>query len=176
MTGAGRRVVRLVAAVAAVAATVVIGHGQVLETMRVSSDSMRPTLRSGDAVVVDKLTVRTGPVRRGDLVAFSSPQDGAVVLKRVVGVGGDTVEIRDAVLFVDDRAVHEPYVDAAAFDATYFGPVTVPAGQVFVLGDNRAASIDSRTYGGVPLARMVGRVLKAATLPGQPATGGTPPA
>jgi signal peptidase I len=120
---------------------------------------MRPTLRRGDDVLLDKLGPRLRDPRRRELVTFASPQDGALVLKRVVAVAGDTVEIRDAVLYVNDARVDEPEVDLAAFDATYFGPVCVPAGQVFVLGDNRAGSVDSRTYGGVDVDAVTGRVL-----------------
>jgi signal peptidase I len=151
---------RLTAAVAlAAAAVVVLLRAEVVEAVEVSSDSMRPTLQRGDDVLLDKLAPRLRALRRGELVTFNSPQDGALVLKRIVGVAGDTIEIRDAVLYVNDKRVHEPQVDLAAFDATYFGPVCVPAGQVFVLGDNRAVSVDSRAYGGIPVGAVTGRVL-----------------
>jgi signal peptidase I len=77
----------------------------------------------------------------------------------VVAVGGDRVALEYAVLVVNGRPVSEPYVDHSRIDGTYFGPVTVPAGHVFVLGDNRFGSIDSRVYGPVPLDAVTGRVL-----------------
>jgi signal peptidase I len=120
---------------------------------------MAPTLHRDEKVLLDKLTPRLGRMHHGDLVAFASPQDGELVIKRVVGLGGDTVEIRDAVLFVNGRHVLERDVDLAAFDATYFGPVSVPAGELFVLGDNRVGSVDSRAYGGVPVRAVTGRVV-----------------
>lgn len=143
----------------AILAAVLLIRAQVAETVRISSDSMAPTLHQEEKVLLDKLTPRLGRMDRGDLVAFASPQDGELVLKRVVGLGGDTVEIRDAVLFVNGRQVIERDLDLAAFDATYFGPVSVPVGQLFVLGDNRAGSVDSRAYGGVPVRAVTGRVV-----------------
>jgi signal peptidase I len=143
----------------AVLALVVLARGVAAEPVTVSSDSMLPTLARGDTVLLDKLTPRWAEVEPGQLVAFSSPDDGAPTLKRVVGVAGDVVAVRDAVLHVNDERVEEPYVDHASVDGSYFGPVPVPEGTVFVLGDNRANSIDSRDYGPVPLDRVTGRVL-----------------
>ncbi len=151
-----RRRGRAAWAAAAVLAAVLLVRAEVVEPVRVGSDSMAPTLRRGEHVLLDKL----GAVRRGDLVAFRSPQDGELTLKRAVAVAGQTVEIRDALLYVDGRLVHEPGIDADRIDGTYFGPVTVGPGQVFVLGDNRARSVDSRVYGGVPLDAVVGRAVR----------------
>ena len=76
-----------------------------------------------------------------------------------MALGGQTVAIEDAVLVVDGTVRHEPQVDLSRIDSTYFGPVTVPPDAVFVLGDNRSESIDSRTYGAIPLDELVGRVV-----------------
>ena len=88
-----------------------------------------------------------------------SPQDGTPTIKRVVAVGGQRVAIRDAELIVDEQRVDEPYVDHASIDGVYFGPVTVPAGSVFVMGDRRETSIDSRAYGPIRTADIDGRML-----------------
>ena len=88
------------------------------------------------------------------------------MLKRVVGVGGDVVDIRDAILFVNNMEVKEPYVDHVLIDALYYGPVTVSAGAVLVMGDNRADSIDSRAYGEVPFRDVTGTVLARIWPPG----------
>jgi signal peptidase I len=149
----------VVAVVLAAATAVVVIRAEVAETVRISSDSMVPTLARGDDVLVEKVTPRLGRVRRGDLVVFTDPKDGEPALKRVVGLAGDTVEIRDAVLFVNSERAVEPQVDLAAYDGAWFGPARVPAGQLFVLGDNRAHSVDSRAYGGVPEEDVDGRVL-----------------
>jgi signal peptidase I len=130
-----------------------------LEPLRVSSQSMSPTLVAGDQVVVDKLSVHWRPPSEGELVVFRDPQRRELVVKRVVAVSGQTVAIEDAELVVDGAVRHEPQVDLSRIDSTYFGPVTVPPDAVFVLGDNRSESIDSRTYGAVPLGDVVGRVV-----------------
>jgi signal peptidase I len=155
---AGRRRVRaLLIALVATAAVVALLRALVVSPYTVGSDSMRPTVPAGATVLVDKISHRWAGVSRDDLIVFSSEQGSA--LKRVVGVGGDRIAIRDGVLDVNDRVVPEPYVDHARVDGLYFGPVTVPAGHVFVLGDNRDGSIDSRVYGPVPLGDVRGRVL-----------------
>ena len=161
-----KRRTRLLAAAAAVAGGVVLVRGVALEPMDVSSPSMEPTLPVDSTVLVDKLTVRWDPPDIGDVVVFTSPEDGTDTVKRVVAVGGQTVSLDDAVLHVDGVAVHEPQVDLSRIDGTWFGPVTVPDGTVFVLGDSRGVSIASRTYGAVPLDDIEGRVV--AVLPHLP--------
>jgi signal peptidase I len=76
----------------------------------------------------------------------------------VVGLPGDHVAIRDALLYVNDQRVDEPYVDHKAIDALFYGPVVVPADSILVLGDARAASVDSRVYGPVSSDRLIGTV------------------
>jgi len=128
----------------------------VAEPFAIPSRSMAPTLLPGDQVLVDKTAYRRGEPRRGDLVTFE--RGGDVQLKRIVGLPGDRVELRDGVLTVDGRARREPYVDLTRIDSVYFGPVTVPAGTVFVMGDNRGDSRDSREYGPVDQDDVIGRV------------------
>jgi signal peptidase I len=124
--------------------------------VRVAGDSMAPTLLGGEVVLIDKLG--RDDVARGDLVVFRDA-DGSRSVKRVVGVAGDRVVIRDAVLSVNDEPVVEPYVDPETIDGLYTPTTTVPVGSVFVLGDNRARSIDSRDLGPVPLAEVDGLVV-----------------
>jgi signal peptidase I len=131
----------------------------VAEPMRVSSDSMTPTFGTGDEVLVQKLGAHAREPSAGEIVVVRSPASGDLVIKRVAAVAGQTVGIADGVLKVDGAAVAEPYVDRAEVDGTYFGPVRVPAGTVFVLGDQRLGSVDSRSFGPVPVGSIVGRVL-----------------
>ena len=139
------------------AAVLVVGlRTGVAAPVRVTGDSMAPTLRAGDVVLIDKMDRRPA---RGDLVTFTPPGEGGLSVKRVVGVAGDVVAIRDALLYVDDQLVPESYVDHESIDALYFGPVTVQQDTVLVLGDRRAVSVDSRDYGPVPLADVEGRVV-----------------
>jgi signal peptidase I len=120
--------------------------------MRIPTDSMRPTLEPGDHVLLDKLI----EPRRGDLAVFV--QAGQLMVKRVVGLGGDEIGIEDGELVVNGHIVYEPYVNHRLLDGVYFGPVTVPAGYVFVMGDNRSNSTDSRSFGPVPRGAVLGRV------------------
>ena len=154
----GRSRVRLAASVAAVLGAVLLVRGVVVEPREVASESMEPTLQAGSVVLVDKLGPRLRGVHREDVVVFASPQDGRESVKRVVAVAGQQVAIRDADLYVDDVLVAEPQVDHSRVDGLWFGPVTVPERAVFVLGDSRSGSIDSRVYGAVPLGAIHGRV------------------
>jgi signal peptidase I len=140
-------------------ALVLLLRAFVAEPFAVPSASMMPTLRPGDHVVVDKLAYRFGEPRRRDLIVFHQPQGGdELLLKRIVAVGGQLVGIEDGVLYVDRHPVREPFVDRRLVDSVYFGPVRVPRNAVFVMGDRREDSIDSRTFGAVPRALIVGRV------------------
>ena len=145
-------------AAAAVVLAVVLARAFVAEPFRIDSGSMLPTLRAGDQVLVDKRAYRDALPRRGDLVIFHAPRSGEVTLKRAIGLPGDTVAIEDGVLVVNGRRRQEPYADAHAIDSVYFGPARVPADAVFVLGDNRADSLDSRDFGAVPHRDLMGRV------------------
>ena len=139
----------------------------VAEPFRVASTSMEPTLSAGDSVLVDKRAYGDDGPRRGDLVVFRAPADDDVTLKRVVGVGGDRVAIEDGLLVVNGRRPAEPYTDPEAIDSVFFGPVRVPPGTVFVLGDNRFDSDDSRDYGPVAVGEVIGRVRARIWPPGR---------
>ncbi|SDT43567.1 signal peptidase I [Friedmanniella luteola] len=146
-----------VAAVAALIAGVAGARLSVFDPVRVSSGSMAPTVCTGDLVVIDHLAPRRG-VAVDDIITFRSPTEGTEQIKRVVAVAGQRVGIADAQLVVDGREVEEPYVDLATIDGVYFGPVLVPAGTVFVMGDARELSVDSRAFGPVPLDTVDGRL------------------
>jgi signal peptidase I len=133
-------------------------HAFVAEPFRIQTGSMLPTLQAGDQVLVDKRAYRDRLPRRGELVVFRAPRSGDVTLKRAIGLPGDSVAIEDGVLVVNGRRQAEPYADPDAIDSVYFGPVRVPAGSVFVLGDNRADSLDSRDFGAVSRRELMGRV------------------
>ena len=122
-----------------------------------SSGSMQPTLTKGDLV----LTRPAREIERGDLIVFRSPQDGTAHVKRVIGLPGERVELRDSGAIVDGTALREPYImrepEILAFRD--MRPVVVPDDSYFVLGDNRDNSNDSRFYGAVKRQQIIGKVV-----------------
>jgi signal peptidase I len=157
--GVLRRVHPLLLSVLAL--SLILGLGArtyVARPLTVGSSSMSPTLCPGDRILVRLWDRGVDDLRRGDLVVFEADESSSPLVKRVVGLPGDDVAIRDAELFVNDRRVTEPYVDHASIDALYYGPVSVPDKQLLVLGDERASSIDSRDYGPVDASQIMGRV------------------
>lgn len=129
----------------------------VAEPLHIVTGSMSPTLTPGEHVLSWKLRLLAPPLERGDVVALDLGS-GSPQLKRVVGLGGDRVALRDGHLVVNGRTVQESYADPSRIDSVYFGPVRVAKGHVFVLGDNRRNSRDSRAYGAVPVDAVSGRV------------------
>jgi signal peptidase I len=123
------------------------------ESVRVPSDSMEPTIRTGDHLLLDR---REHPVTAGDIVVVR--HDGDLLVKRVVATGGQTVGLEDGVLVVDGQPRPEPYADLFGQKGVYDGPHTVPPGQLWLLGDRRLTSVDSRSFGPVPVSDVAGRV------------------
>lgn len=164
----------------------------VAQAFHIPSGSMSPQLEIGDRVVVSRLAYRLHDPRRGDIVVFDAPGDGdggpggllgvvsealqgvglrppdeTELIKRVVGLEGEVVEARNGRVLVNGRELLEPYLPVGVVTAD-FGPVTVPPGHVFVLGDNRTNSLDSRSaLGPVPEDRIVGRAIARVWPPGR---------
>lgn len=137
---------------------------------RARSASMEPTVGSGEMMV----TVRSKGIRRGDLITFQYPPNPQVMYAyRVVATSGDTIAIRDKQVFLNGTLLKEPYAhheDSTIYPASnflpepqrsrdQFGPYRVPPAQVFVLGDNRDHSSDSRYWGSVPMELVRGKVV-----------------
>ena len=127
----------------------------------IPSESMEPTLVERDRVIVNKLSYRLHDVNRGDLVVFDRPPNEppteiSELIKRVVGLPGETIEGRDGVVYIDGQRLVEPYIaDGPSFGT--FAAVVVPEGHVFVMGDNRNNSRDSRVFGPISEDLIVGR-------------------
>ncbi len=148
-----------VAGVLLVVAAVVAVRAFVVTPVRVSSASMAPTLTEGEVVLVSRWTPDPDRLGRGDLVVFEDPRTDSRTIKRVVGLPGEQVVVLDGVLHVDGVPVTEPWVDPASVDGYYTRTFRVPTGHVFVLGDNRGNSVDSRDYGALAVEDLRGRVL-----------------
>jgi signal peptidase I len=130
----------------------------VLEAFYIPSESMVTTLLVGDRVFVNKFVYRFWEPERGDIVVFQSVEgEGEDLIKRVIGAPGDRVAIINGVLHVNGEPQEESYVrDGRPLDSGPNGPTRVPEGEVFVMGDNRANSRDSRFFGPVPVENIEG--------------------
>jgi signal peptidase I len=138
----------------------------VVQAFKIPSGSMLPTLQIGDHILVNKFLYWFTDVQRGDIIVFRFPQDeGRDFIKRVVALPGETVEIRGKEVFVDRKPLREPYathLDRAVQDNPHsprdnFGPVVVPPGQYFMMGDNRDYSMDSRFWGFLDAKKVRGK-------------------
>lgn len=131
-----------------------------LQAFYIPSLSMAPTLKVNDRVLVNKLSYDLHEVHRGDLVVFESPpNEGSQtkdLIKRVIGLPGETVESRDGHILINGQVLQEPYLGPDVMT----GPlekITVPAEHLWVMGDNRPNSRDSRFFGAIPESLVIGR-------------------
>lgn len=145
----------------------------VLQAFFIPSESMVPTLAVGDRVLVNKLSYHLHDVNRGDVVVFERP-DGETeavkdLIKRVIGLPGDTIVFKDGKVMVNGQFLSEPYLPAGTvtvpgpgnpsypYKCTVDDPCKIPEGSIWVMGDNRPNSKDSRYFGPIPESKIVGR-------------------
>lgn len=139
----------------------------VAQSYSIPSGSMKNTLLIGDHVFVNKLYTIFQTPRRGDIIVFESPikDDDRALIKRVIGLAGDTIAIRDNTVFLNGIRQNEPYAiytRVGKADHDYrFGPVAVPEGHLFVMGDNRNNSADSRYFGPLDTENILGKAIVA---------------
>jgi signal peptidase I len=135
-------------------------RGFVIEPRYVPTPSMVPTIMVDDRLYVEKLTPRFGTLRRGMIVTFLAPEQTGRedhLVKRLIGMGGDVVAITDGQLFLNGKAVDEPYLNEPM--RSDFPEFTVPEGKLFLLGDNRNYSQDSRSWGCIDEECVKGQAL-----------------
>jgi signal peptidase I len=162
-----------------------------LQAFFIPSGSMIPTLVEGDRVLVEKVSYRFGEADRGDVIVFERsvadtggdedgiwtqvgdafkelfgfPTDGQDLIKRVIAVGGETVSASEGQVQINGEPIDEPYLPEGTTTEP-FGPIVVPEDSVFVMGDNRDGSDDSRVFGPIPTDTIVGRALMIVWPPG----------
>lgn len=142
------------------AVTIVLFIHQFLFTQfYVDGHSMDPTLATGERLIVNRLPYDFGPPRRGDIIVFRAPVAGdSDWVKRVIGLPGDTVAVIDGKLVLNGRVIPEDFLAQPMDPRRNFGPLKVPAGELFVMGDNRNISEDSRAIGPIDISSVIGRV------------------
>jgi signal peptidase I len=130
----------------------------VAQAFQVEQYSMEPTLLPHDRVLVDKFLYRLRQLKRGDVIVLKYPLNPTRnYIKRIVALPGDRLEVKDGKLYVNGRMVREGYVNAAP--QGNYGPLTVPQDSVFVMGDNRNNSEDSRSFGALKKDHIVGQAI-----------------
>ena len=171
--GSSRWLIEWVAVVVVVIALTLVLRMLVVQTFEIPSGSMLPTLQIGDRITVDKLSYDLHGVHRGDIVVFNRPAllltNESYLVKRVVGLPGETISARNGQVYIDGKLLAQPwlpkgpqsYTGPLAADTNprfnMPGPVTIPAGHLFVMGDDRTDSEDSRYFGPIPESSIVGR-------------------
>jgi signal peptidase I len=133
----------------------------VFQAFYIPSESMVPTLKVGDRVLVNKLSYKLHDPRRGDIVVFKAPEGAATaeikdLVKRLIGLPGETIEGRDGKIYIDGRELDEPYLPDGVKSRT-FGPEKIPPDHYYMLGDNRQYSKDSTFFGPIARKDLIGR-------------------
>jgi len=133
------------------------GINAISARVRVDGFSMRPTLQDGEYILVSKLAYKLGQPQRGDIVVFIFPVNPAEdLIKRVIGLPGDTINVQGGVLSINGVAMDEPYINAPP---AYEGTWQVSPDELFVLGDNRNDSRDSHQWGLLPIKNVIGKAV-----------------
>lgn len=140
----------------------------VLQPFQVEQSSMEPTVEPGEYVLVDKLVTWAFGYHGGDIVVLKAPEDfvtqekqSAPLIKRVIAVAGEHLQIRDGAVFIDGTKLDEPYLPAGTVTTTgdTNADLTIPAGEVWVMGDHRNASTDSRAFGPIKISNIIGHAV-----------------
>jgi len=134
----------------------------IYQPVKIEGTSMTPLLSNHEAIIINRLVYHFEPIRRGDVVVFLYPLDATKsYIKRIVGLPGETVQIRQGLVYVNGSWIPEPYVLSQYEDLSDFGPIQVSSDSYFVLGDHRNSSNDSRVFGTVARRLIYGRAVFA---------------
>lgn len=137
-----------------------------LKPYKIPTASMSPTLEVGDYFLSNKLYYCTSTPQRGDIAIFRQPfDDNTEFVKRIIGLPGDTLEIRNRQVYINNQPIQEPYLSQKRYNVnpeitaklSNYGPKVIPQNQYFLLGDNRDNSLDSREWGTVDRSRILGK-------------------
>ncbi|MDA2926205.1 signal peptidase I [Acidobacteria bacterium AH-259-G07] len=132
----------------------------IVQPVKVEGTSMEPKLRAQDRIFVNKFVYHFSNIERGDIVVFWPPRDlTKSFIKRVIGLPGETVEIRSGVVYINGERLAETYIPPEYFDYESYPPEVVPPNYFFVLGDHRSSSNDSRNWGCVPKENIFGEAI-----------------
>jgi signal peptidase I len=132
------------------------------QPVKVEGTSMAPLLSDQERIFINKFVYRFEPIGRGDVIVFWYPLDHSKsFIKRVIGLPGETIELRRGRLFINAKEISEDYVPASFFDGTSYGPLRIPQGNYFVMGDHRDSSNDSRMFGTVARDYIYGKAVFA---------------
>jgi signal peptidase I len=132
------------------------------QPVKVEGTSMAPLLSDQERIFINKFVYRFEPIERGDVIVFWYPLDRSKsFIKRVVGLPGETVELRGGRLYISGQELKEPYVPAGYLDGSSYGPTVIPADSFFVMGDHRDSSNDSRVFGPVLRQYIYGKAVFA---------------
>ncbi len=132
----------------------------ILQPFYIPSGSMEPTLQINDRIIVSKISYRLHEPERGDIVVFKFPRDPSRdFVKRLIAKGGETVEVRNGRLYLNNKLMPEKYLPPGLKMNSDFAPYRVPEGQYFMMGDNRNNSDDSREWGPLPKDLIIGKAV-----------------
>ena len=139
----------------------------VFQAYEIPSGSMEDTIMTGDNVFSEKITYYSSDPKVGDIVTFQDPEiPSRTLIKRVVATEGQTVQLIDGKVYVDGKELDEPYTDGkeswplvSSFGSPVVYPYTVPKGELWVMGDNRTNSQDSRYFGSIPVSSVSGKAI-----------------
>ena len=159
------KVVKEVLSYALIIILVLLFKHYIISPIRVDGDSMNPTLKDGDIMLLNEIGYKTGGVDRFDIVVIDTEDD--VIIKRVIGLPGDRIKYVDNKLYINDKEIEEPFEHDVThdFELLELGIDNVPKDKYFVLGDNRGNSKDSRIIGFIDANQIRGKVIKTVLFP-----------